>query len=94
MAAVRAAGPALVVTVHDLRNPHDRDPSRHLEHLGILVTAADAVITLTPGAAAEIARRWSRTAAVVPHPTLLPRPPRDRHAGIRLAARPAWSAST
>jgi glycosyltransferase involved in cell wall biosynthesis len=71
VSAVRTAGPALVVTVHDLRNPHDGDPSRHLEHVRILVTAADAVITLTPGAAAEVAHRWSRTATVVPHPTLL-----------------------
>jgi hypothetical protein len=70
-AAVRAAGSALVVTVHDLRNPHDRDPSPHLEHLRILVAAADAVVTLTPGAAGEVARRWSRDAVVVPHPTLL-----------------------
>ena len=69
--AVDAAGAALVVTVHDLRNPHDRDPAPHLEHLRILVGAADAVITLTTGAAAEVNRRWSRTATVVPHPSLL-----------------------
>ena len=71
VAGVRAAGAALVVTVHDLRNPHDRDPAPHLEHLRILMDAADAVITLTPGAAGEVARRWSRTATVVPHPSLL-----------------------
>jgi hypothetical protein len=63
---------ALVVTVHDLRNPHHPDPEWHDAHLDLLVPAADAVITLTPGAAGEIRRRWNRTAAVLPHPSLLP----------------------
>jgi glycosyltransferase involved in cell wall biosynthesis len=88
VAAVREAGPALVVTVHDLRNPHDRDPSRHLKHLDILVTAADAVITLTPGAAAEVSRRWSRTAAVVPHPTLLAASQRHTQPGAAASGSP------
>ena len=70
---VRRSDKALVVTVHDLRNPHDRDPAQHLAHLDLLVTSADAVLTLTPGAAAEIKKRWSRDATVVPHPTLLTR---------------------
>jgi hypothetical protein len=39
--------------------------------LGMLVPAAAAVITLTPGAADEIARRYERSAEVLPHPTLL-----------------------
>ncbi len=87
VAAIRTAGPALVVTVHDLRNPHDRDPSRHLEHLRILVTAADAVLTLTPGAAAEVARRWARAAAVVPHPSLLA-PSAERDGSTTATSRP------
>ncbi len=57
-----------VLTVHDLRNPHHGEPELHDAQLGVLVSAADAVITLTPGAAAEIRRRWGRDAHVLPHP--------------------------
>ncbi|GAA3223446.1 hypothetical protein GCM10017691_10450 [Pseudonocardia petroleophila] len=83
-AAVRAAGKALVVTVHDLRNPHHADPAAHDAALDVLVPAADALLTLTAGAAAEIARRWGRAATVVPHPHVVepgriaaPRPAHD-----------------
>lgn len=75
----------LVVTVHDLHNPHFREVGEHLERLGILVAAAAEVITLTEGAAAEVQRRWGRSAVVVPHPPVLapehigvPRPPRTQ----------------
>ena len=54
--------------MHDLRNPHHDDRALHDAQLGVLVTAADAVITLTRGAAAEIRARWGREAVVVPHP--------------------------
>ena len=47
----------LVLTVHDLRNPHHGEPELHDAQLGVLVSAAAALITLTPGAAAEIRRR-------------------------------------
>ncbi len=42
-----------VLTVHDLTNPHlpAVDQHRHLEDLDVLVRAADALVTLTPGAA-------------------------------------------
>lgn len=66
--ALRAAGSALVVTVHDLQNPHLTDQDLHLEQLGVLVSAADEVLTLTRCAAAEIKDRWDRDATVVPHP--------------------------
>lgn len=58
----------LVMTVHDLRNPHH--PTRHVHdaQLDALVPAARALLTLTPGAAEEIRRRWQRDAVVVPHP--------------------------
>ena len=56
------------LTVHDLRNPHHHERDLHDAQLGVLVEAADAVLTLTPGAAAEIAERWGREALVVPHP--------------------------
>jgi hypothetical protein len=66
--ALRAAGRPLVVTVHDLRNPHHVDPRPHEAALDILLPAADAVVTLSAGAAREIACRWHRRATVIPHP--------------------------
>ncbi|MFD3516051.1 glycosyltransferase family 1 protein [Streptomyces sp. NPDC058657] len=83
--ALRQHGKPLVYTVHDLRNPHQPDPAAHDAALDVLVPAADHLITLTSGAAAEIARRWHRTATVLPHPHVVeeprltrPRPSRDR----------------
>lgn len=70
--ALRDAGRPLVFTVHDLTNPHLPDPAAHLAALDVLVPAADALVTLTPGAAAEVARRWGRTPEVVPHPHVVP----------------------
>ena len=58
----------LVLTAHDLRNPHHPTRDLHDQQLGVLLTSADAVVTLTEGAAAEIRRRWGREALVVPHP--------------------------
>ncbi|WP_406840510.1 hypothetical protein ACICHK_37950 [Streptomyces sp. AHU1] len=50
----------------------------------MLIPAADRLITLTSGAAAEIAARWNRTATVLPHPHVVepprlgrPKAPRD-----------------
>ncbi|TSD62370.1 glycosyltransferase [Aeromicrobium piscarium] len=65
---LREHGKPLVHTAHDLRNPHHRTRDLHDAQLDVLIPAADAVITLTPGAAAEIERRWSREAIVLPHP--------------------------
>lgn len=61
----------LVLTVHDLRNPHHAERTQHDEHLTVLLGSAAEVLTLTPGAAAEIARRWGVRAQVVPHPAVL-----------------------
>jgi hypothetical protein len=84
--ALRRHGKPLVLTVHDLRNPHHPDPGLHEAQLGVLVRAADAIITLTPGAAAEIARRWDRVATVLPHPHVVEEPrlsqPREQHPGF------------
>ncbi|GLY15859.1 hypothetical protein Kisp01_28740 [Kineosporia sp. NBRC 101677] len=63
----------LVLTVHDLRNPHQDTPEAHDRHLDLLVPAAAVVLTLTAGAAAEIRRRWGRRAQVVPHPAIFDR---------------------
>ncbi|MBO0678592.1 glycosyltransferase [Mycolicibacterium sp. S2-37] len=62
----------LVVTVHDLHNPHFADPRDHLARLDALIPAADGIVTLTPGAADAIAERWGRRARVIPHPHVLP----------------------
>ena len=84
--ALREAGIPLVVTVHDLRNPHHREPGLHEQQLEILLQHAAAVITLTSGAARVIAARWGRVAEVLAHPHVVgwdtmarPRPP---HAGF------------
>jgi len=61
----------LVFTAHDLRNPHHDNPREHRRHLDVLVPAAAEVLTLTPGAAKEIASRWGRPATVVAHPAVL-----------------------
>ncbi|WP_148613479.1 glycosyltransferase [Nocardioides rubriscoriae] len=72
VAALRRTATPLVYTVHDLRNPHHPDRAAHDALLDVLVPAADALVTLTPGAADEIARRWGRDALVVPHPHVVP----------------------
>ncbi len=82
--ALRRAGVPLVVTVHDLRNPHHPSRELHDAQLGVLIEHAAAVLTLTPGAAREIAERWSREATVLAHPHVVdwdtmarPRPVHD-----------------
>ncbi len=62
----------LVMTVHDLVNPHFRDGAEHAARLDVLVPRATELVTLTRGAAAEIARRWGREARVLPHPHVAP----------------------
>ncbi|GAB3711899.1 glycosyltransferase family protein [Mariniluteicoccus flavus] len=80
VADLRRHGKPLVYTVHDLTNPHHTDPSAHAAALDVLVPAADALITLTPGAATEIARRWGRDALVLPHPHVVDLPELERRA--------------
>jgi hypothetical protein len=70
--ALAAAGRPLVYTVHDLIHPQLTDQDRHLAQLDLLVTRAQELVTLTTGAAREIARRWGRRATVTPHPRMLP----------------------
>ena len=69
---LRRLGKPLVYTVHDLLNPHHEERAFHDRQLEVLIGGADAVITLTDGAAAEIRRRWGRTATVLPHPHVVP----------------------
>ncbi len=67
-----ARGRPLVLTVHDLTNPHFVDQSRHREHLDVLIPAAGELITLTSSAATLIAKEWGRQASVIPHPHVVP----------------------
>lgn len=69
--ALRRRGMGLVVTVHDLVNPHLGPDAAYDALLDALVPAADAVLTLTPGAAEEIAQRWGRSATTHPHPLVV-----------------------
>ena len=86
VATLRELGRPLVVTVHDLLNPHLTHQRNHLAALELLVTAAVEVITLTPGAAAAISTRWGRRAVVLPHPHVVPlarlAQPRPAHEGF------------
>lgn len=86
VAALRESGRPLVHTAHDLRNPHHATRDAHDAQLDVLIPAADAVITLTPGAAAEIRERWGREALVLPHPHVV-EPERARAAAERRAMR-------
>jgi hypothetical protein len=83
---LRGRGKPFVLTVHDLRNPHHDDRRLHDDQLDVLVPAADALVTLTPGAAHEIEARWGRTADVIPHPHVV-----DLDIMTRaLTVRPMW----
>jgi hypothetical protein len=58
--------------VHDLEHPQLNDQAGYRAQLDVLIPGADALFTLTEGAATEIHRRWGRTALVVPHPAVVP----------------------
>jgi len=62
----------LVLTLHDVVNPHFREQGQHLARLDVLVPAATSVITLTPSAADAIRARWRREAVVIAHPHVAP----------------------
>ena len=81
---LRRRGTPFVFTVHDLRNPHHGDRREHDAQLDVLVPAADALVTLTPGAAQQIARRWGREAVVIPHPHVVDLPTVARTLGERM----------
>lgn len=67
-----AAGIVLVHTVHDLDNPHLVDQREFHRSVGVLTSAAAAVLTLTDAAAELIAARYGRSAIVVAHPHVVP----------------------
>ncbi len=72
--ALNAENRPLVVTVHDLANPHHADQRRHEAQLRALLDGAAEVITLTEPAAALIHDRFGRDAVVLPHPHVLEPP--------------------
>jgi len=76
--ALRAHGKPLVYTAHDLRNPHHDERGLHDDTLDVLVPAADALVTITEGAAREIRTRWGRRAHVLPHPHVVEEPTLSR----------------
>jgi len=71
---VRRLGIPLVVTVHRVGAAADADDCpRDVQmdaHLDAVLSTAEVVLTLTRGAADEIAERFGRTAIVVAHPTV------------------------
>ncbi|WJZ17726.1 hypothetical protein CGUA_05710 [Corynebacterium guangdongense] len=86
--ALDERGVRLVLTVHDLDNPHLANQAEFHRQLALLVTRADHVITLSPAAAAEIRSRYGRPAEVLAHPPIaLP----GTHPAARPGQRPDWS---
>jgi hypothetical protein len=69
--ALERAGRPLVYTVHDLVHPQLAEQDHHRDQLDLLITRARELVTLTPGAAQEITRRWGRRATVIAHPRML-----------------------
>jgi hypothetical protein len=69
---VQRLGIPLVVTVHTLPPPGEGCSSDAAmdAHLTAVLAIAEVVLTLTHGAADEIAERFGRTAIVVAHPTV------------------------
>jgi hypothetical protein len=84
---VRRLGVPLVVTVHRLPRSAGRVrtalEARHDAHLEAVLATAEVVLTLTPGAADEIADRFGRTAIIVAHPSVVvPDPDRGAERGL------------
>ncbi len=61
----------LVVTVHDLRNPHHLSPELHDRQLQALLRHATEVVTLTGHAAGRIRDEYGISAEVIPHPHIV-----------------------
>jgi hypothetical protein len=92
---VRASGTPLVVTGYHLSDPSSSPSGGYPAQLDALIPRADAVITLTESAAAEMRERWDVDPLVLPHPHAVdfvrmrqPRPRRGNQmlVGMHLAA--------
>ncbi|AHY46211.1 Hypothetical Protein RradSPS_0928 [Rubrobacter radiotolerans] len=77
------AGKPVVWTAHDLRNPHTPRAGEDEAYLKLLARRADAVVTLTAGAAAEVCSRYGRSALVIGHGPLLDSSSAGRLRGLR-----------
>lgn len=81
----------LVLTVHDLDNPHLEDQTNYHKQLEILLGAAAHVFTLTSMAQEHLLREYGVYAEVTPHPHIVPTdwaptspPPREHKVGVFL----------
>ncbi|KAA9393879.1 glycosyltransferase family 4 protein [Kocuria coralli] len=70
----RELGIELILTVHDLDNPHLVDQTSHYARLSELVPAARHVVTLTDSAAFEVEALYGSRPAVIPHPFVVAPP--------------------
>jgi hypothetical protein len=68
---VRRLGVPLVVTVHQVGGPAGPGQAPVDDDMDVVLRNAEVVLTLTTGAADEIAERFGRTAIVVAHPTVV-----------------------
>ncbi|KQT75698.1 glycosyltransferase [Microbacterium sp. Leaf436] len=84
---LRRIGRPLVYTVHDLENPQLSEQDAHRASLAVLAAGADALVTLTDTADAEVRGIVHRPTTVIAHPTLLgdaPRPTGHVHDVARI----------
>lgn len=71
----RALPVPLVLTVHDLDNPHLEEQTEHHKRLQLLIDEASALITLTDQAAEILTRDFGAgDVRVVPHPRIVEEP--------------------
>lgn len=87
---VRRLGVPLVVTVHDVPEEGTTDAAR----LAAVLSTAEVVLALTPGAADEVAGRFGRTAIVVACPSLAVPGPRVGGERGLVGLRPAAGAAS
>lgn len=86
--ALADVGLPLVHTVHDVDHPHLRDQAHHRGQLALLVERADALLTLSDGAARRVEEEHGRRPMVLPHPHVAPLElldaPRPPHPELRI----------
>ena len=81
--ALQRLGVPLVVTVHQLPARGEAPGGRRDADLRAVLATAEVVLTLTPGAADDIAERYGRTAIVVAHPSItVPHPDLGAERGL------------
>ena len=83
---LRENGIPLVLTVHDLDNPHLEDQTDYHRQLRLLIDAAAHVFTLSEGAGEVVDKQFGRRTEVTPHPAITAghTPPGTGRAGVFL----------